>query len=374
MSNIRSSCWFVVALLLSLATCFRPHEVIADDTFSLVTSPQPLPFPRSHGAHPDYKTEWWYFTGHLTDEASETYGFELTFFRVGLSRSKSDGKDKNTWRTGSLLLAHAALTIDSSRRFLFDERIARPHLGIAGFSEDKLRVWIDDWKVEQLADGSIRVQAAASPDNDDTFSFDLTLSSSKAPVLQGDRGYSVKGANPGDASQYISLTRLLGSGTLSIGDTKRTVKARAWMDHEFSSSKLSREVLGWDWFALQLASGEDIMLYQLRDSDGNPTPFSSGTIVATDGTSTRLNANEFRIEVLDRWRSPRTHKLYPSRWKLSVPKVQAEFVVTPTVAGQELVTDRTTGVTYWEGRSMIKGTLAGNQTEGEAYVELVGYE
>ncbi|MCC6953330.1 MAG: carotenoid 1,2-hydratase, partial [Deltaproteobacteria bacterium] len=339
-------------------------DPIGVDGFRLATGAHSLTFPRDHGAHPDYRTEWWYFTGHLQTAEQRTFGFELTFFRVGVSPTVPS---RSSWATSSVYLAHFALTDDQGKQFFVGERASRGAFGEASAAESGLNVQVSDWSASLNGD-TLTLHAA------DAFGeVQLSLRPTKPVVLHGERGLSQKDANSGDASYYSSFTRLEGAGTLRIGTNAHMVtQASAWMDHEFSSSTLNRETLGWDWFALQLKNGDELMLYQLRRPDGSASPFSAGTYVHRDGTVRTLKASNFHIEPLAHWTSERTKIRYPSRWRLTVEGVGG-FTVVPTVADQELDTKQTTGVTYWEGRCSVLAD--GDSTPlGEAYVELVGYQ
>ena len=342
-----------------------PATGIADPVFRKATGDIQLSFPRDHGAHRDFETEWWYVTGHLRGKQNDSYGFELVFFRIGVDPTP---KTTSAWTLDSLYLAHFALTDDNKRQFFNYERRSRGSFGQAESSEAQLDVRLRNWSLV-FEEGVLKLRA-----DDSGNVLELTLTSQKPVVLHGENGLSKKGPEPGEASYYSSFTRLTGTGSLAIGGAgPQPVSASAWLDHEFTSSKLARGTQGWDWFALQLDSGEDVMVYQLRDENGRPSEFSSGTWVEKDGTSTQLKREDFIVKVLDRWKSPKTDVLYPSSWKISVPSRNFEVEVNPTVQEQELTTDKTTYVTYWEGRCRFKGTLREAPVQGDAYTELVGY-
>ena len=203
---------------------------------------------------------------------------------------------------------------------------------------------------------------------------DLELRSQKKTVLQGNQGISVKGPGVGNASLYMSQTRIAAEGNLKLGGELFEVKGLAWMDHEVLSSKLDEQTLGWDWFAIQLADGSEVMLYQLRRQDGSISPYSAGTIISATGAVRHLSFGDFKIDVLDFWSSPETGTRYPARWRLSIPLEGLELLVAPTVANQELITKQSTGVSYWEGRSLVTGKRGGQPVSGASYVELVGYK
>ncbi len=345
-------CTLVIALLMIVRFTY------ADD-FLPVLEPVPLQFPRDHGAHPDQAIEWWYFTGHLKTDAGKQFGFELTFFRVGISRKPLS---PSAWETGSIYLADFAVTDDGEQQFHFAEKRGRESFGGAGAMPDALDVHIGSWSAKQQCD-AIEIQA-----DDSEKSLKLTLSPLKPPVLHGDRGFSKKGPLPGQASIYSGITRLAGNGTLRIGQRQETITdVSAWMDHEAFTSVEQSDVKGahgWDWFGIQLHSGEELMLYQLRDKHGAATDFSAGSFIDRTGAVTALMRKDFEIKVLNYWQSRKSGKRYPSEWALTIPKLSLSLHITPTVADQEILS--ATGVPYWEGRSIVRD-------QGAAYVELVGY-
>jgi predicted secreted hydrolase len=198
---------------------------------------------------------------------------------------------------------------------------------------------------------------------------DLTLVEHKGPILHGNRGYSPKGPMPGNASYYYSLTRLETSGTVQVGDTSYQVSGLSWMDHEWSTSGLSADQVGWDWFSVQLDDGSELMVFQLRKADGSIDPFSSGTYVAEDGSTRHLARDAFEIRVEDTWRSPHTGAIYPARWTVTVPVVDLVLEIEPHLADQEL----TVAYSYWEGAVRIEGERAGQAVRGNGYVEMTGY-
>jgi predicted secreted hydrolase len=353
--------------------------------FRLARAPYQFTFPFDHGAHRDYLTEWWYYTGHLRDKSGRRFGYELTFFRNGFVPPKYLPARKSKWATRDLMFAHFALTDEAGKRFLFDDRIARasalPIAGASAASAQPPRIWLGDWSTQFAgASGQSHVQArgrfgrgSGGDVQATSFALDLTQKAQKAPIAHGRGGISVKGAGVGNASHYYSMTKLASAGTVEIGGDKFQVEGESWFDHEFGSSQLSLGQVGWDWFSLQLGDGRELMLYSMRRSDGTTDANSSGTLVARDGSSKYLKREDFSIEPLETWASPRTKARYPSKWKLRVPSENLELEVTPALQDQELDTRRSTGVSYWEGLVSARGTSAGKPIEGEGYVELTGY-
>jgi predicted secreted hydrolase len=353
-------------LFFLLFTLLTPLQGNAE--FAKVLQPRPFKVPRSHGAHYRYPTEWWYFTGHLKNQEQQTFGFEVTFFRVGVRQEKAP---EGSLLPRSLFIGHFAITDDQGNAFYHEEILERDSLPqSAGASSETLHVWLGNW-LAKLDQNTITLKA-------DMESVELSLSMTprKPVVLHGNKGLSQKGPEPGDASYYSSFTRMEGDGTLSLpGQSSMPVSVEgAWMDHEVLSSNVGPQASGWDWFAIQLDTNQELMLYTLKTESGKASPFSSGSFVDVDGSVTHLNLDGFSIQKLSEWTSPSTKITYPSRWNILVPSLALDITVTPTIHDQELVTKKTTGVTYWEGRSLVAGHKQGQLVEGNAYVELVGYE
>ena len=320
--------------------------------FASANVPRDFIFPADHGAHHDYRTEWWYWTGNLTTTDGRAFGYQFTIFRFALATAPSVPRT-SAWAATESWLAHLALTDIAGQKFYAFERSARGAVALAGAAHDPLRIHCDAWEV---TGNPMHIQADAGD-----IALDLKLELGKPIVLQGDRGLSRKGAAPDAASYYYSLTRMPTSGTVRIGERAFAVQGNSWMDREWSTSSLEPGVEGWDWFALHLADGRDVMLYRLRRSDGSATPFSGGSLVARDGSVTRLTADDITITATATWTS-RTGTTYPAAWQLRTGDL--DLVITPRIPDQEL----NLTVRYWEGAVAITGS----QT-GVGYVELAGY-
>lgn len=329
--------------------------------FARAQAPRPFSFPEDHGPHPDYRTEWWYYTGNLKTTAGRHLGFQLTFFRVALTPAREPRASE--WATRQLYFAHFAVTDTDGRRFHAARRISRGALGLAGAEAAPFRVWVERWSAEG-AGASPRLRAS-----DGDVALDLELSATKPVVLQGDRGLSRKGVEPGNASFYYSFTRMPAAGTVRLAGETLTVTGEAWMDREWSTSGLGPEVQGWDWFAIQLNDGRELMMYLLRRRDGGVDPLSAGSLVAADGSVRRLGATDVQIETLASWTSPKTRVRYPSRWQLSMPAAELRLTIEPRLPDQEL----DVGPRYWEGAVSVAGSAGGGPIAGQGYVELVGY-
>lgn len=354
--------FIAMALLCSLPVSLQAVPAYARE-FKQALPPYKFTFPRDHASHDEFRTEWWYFTGHLQSTDKRTFGYELTFFRTGLD---NDDKEQNPWNLRNIYLAHFAVTDENGKRFFYREKLNRAGVKFAGASQSVPDVYNENWSM-RAKNNEFHLKAI-----DPEFSIDLTLESKKPPVVHGKNGVSQKADCKGCASHYYSLTRLQTSGKMNIGKQTVDVTGLTWMDHEFGSNQLTPSQVGWDWFSVQLDNNIDLMLYVMRNNDGSTDPNSSGTIINADGSTQHLSRKDYVIQTKSTWTSDKTKGKYPSAWHVSIPAVQAELDVVPTVADQELVT-KGAGVTYWEGASTVKGTYKGRPANGKAYVEMTGY-
>jgi predicted secreted hydrolase len=356
-------------VLLSGSLLVVVPGLAADTTeeFRLATEGYRYAFPRDHGAHEEFRTEWWYYTGQLTAKNGRPFGYELTFFRRGMPRDQTKTLPSQ-WAVTHLYLAHFAVSDLSKDRFHYREKMSRAGLGKAGAASDRLNVWIDRWSAESpLAAPGTQILQAAEGD----LAIHLTVSPEKPLVVHGTGGVSRKGSVA--ASHYYSFTRLATTGTLSVGGERFDVTGNSWMDHEFSSAELGKDLVGWDWFCLQLDDQRELMLYRLRRTDGSADPVSSGTLIDRDGRGHHLTVSEFTLEPISYWTSQTSHARYPQRWHLTIPSQQLSFDLVPLMADQELSTTRSTQVTYWEGAIEATGSIQGRTAHGQGYMELTGY-
>jgi predicted secreted hydrolase len=344
----------------------------AQEDFRPVTGPCRLSFPADHGAHPEYRTEWWYYTGNLTAAGGQRFGFQLTFFRSALR--PADGRRQwpepaSAWRSDQIYLAHAAISDLAGGRHLKAERTARPVLSMAGVDQTGAvtTVHLQTWQAVIAPDGH-RLQADAGD-----FAIDLDLKAVKKPVLHGDNGYSRKGQDPERASCYYSFTRLQAAGYLTVDGARHPVQGLAWMDHEFSTAPLQPGIVGWDWFSLQLSDNSEVMVFLLRQADGSLNPATSGTFVTASGGTRHLMQKEVHITPLAHWTSPHSGARYPVKWRMRIPSLQLDLSLTANLEDQEMHTPRSTGVVYWEGSVNATGTRANMPIQGAGYVELTGY-
>lgn len=335
-----------------------------DAGYARAVTPRAFRFPEDHGPHPEFRTEWWYWTGNLETAEGRRFGYQFTLFRAALAPEAPERASR--WGTRQAYMGHFTVTDVEAGRFHAFERFSREALGLAGARVEPFQLWLEDWEVRGTGSEPFPMHLTASAEG---VTLKLTLEPGKPPVLQGDRGLSQKGPEPGNASYYYSLTRMPSRGVVTVDGREYAVTGTSWMDREWSTSALGAEQVGWDWFSLQLSDGGELMYYQLRKKDGSADPYSAGMLVPAEGEPVRLKREDVRLEVLDTWTSPRSGGTYPARWRLSVPSRQVALTVTPVLADQELPVS----FRYWEGSVRVEGTHAGQPVTGRGYVELTGY-
>jgi predicted secreted hydrolase len=337
----------------------------AGEAFELLRPGLVWSFPGDHGAHPEFKTEWWYYVGHLKAASGESFGYQLTFFRVGLR--KPDAQARSAWSLHTVYFAHLALTDAARGTFFFREKSGRGALGLSGAAAGTMKVWIDDWRAELEGD-EFHLQA-----QDGGLGLDLVLRPLKPPALHGDGGYSRKSGTSDAASYYYSLPRLSTRGTITVDGRTLSVTGESWMDHEFFSSAMAPSLSGWDWFSLQLEGGWEVMLYLLRQKDGAVDPASGGSLVDPSGRVRHLNLADFTVKPTGAWTSPHTQAKYPAGWEITISGAGYRLKIAPTVPDQEIRSQAPAKVTYWEGQVKIEGVKNGAPVKGFGYAELTGY-
>ncbi len=332
--------------------------------FSRAIDPREWRFPQDFGAHPDFQTEWWYYTGNVAADDGRRFGYQFTIFRRALTPQSVESDSE--WRSNQLYMAHFAVTDVTGDAFYHDERFSSAGAGLAGAEvEPDYRVWLTDWQVTGMNADDTQTQITAATDQ---VGVDLTLDQTKLPSLQGDQGLSAKGAEAGNASYYYSLTRLATSGTITIGDQRFSVSGATWMDHEFSTSALGTDARGWDWFGLQLDDDRELMVGQIRLTAGGIDPYFGGLLVQPDGTTEYLAPESIQIDSTATWTSPHTGATYPAGWSITITPTNGDplhLALTPQIADQEL---NGSGIAYWEGTVSITGDAT-----GYGYAELTGY-
>jgi predicted secreted hydrolase len=339
-------------------------EIDQPSGFQVADGPRVWAFPDDFGPHSDYQTEWWYYTGNLQTETGERFGYQLTFFQRALLPAQERIHRTSTWGTDQVYMAHFALSDIAGEAHYAFERFARGAAELAGAQSDPFQVWLEDWQVSQLGNGEYCLQA-----KQDDISIDLKFKDVKGPIFHGEQGYSQKGPEAGDASYYFSQTRLESAGFIEVDGKTFPVTGLSWMDHEFSTSALSAGQVGWDWFSIQLDNGAELMVFQIRRSDGSIDPYSSGTWISPEGGVLPLDRDQFEFQILNHWVSPTSGAEYPSSWKLFIPELNLNLDIKPYLEDQEMHVS----YTYWEGAVQALGVMDGVTISGDGYVEMTGY-
>lgn len=355
----------VLVLLTLLISGVLTPSVAWARTFKQALPGYVFSFPRDHVSHDEFKTEWWYYTGHLESKDQKHYGYELTFFRTGVDELPV--KQRSPWDVKDIFLAHFAITDENNKTFHYFEKLNRSGLNSAGARLDHYYVFNENWSIEQLGN-----QFVLKADTSD-LGLHLLLTSVKPPVVHGKDGVSQKASCKGCASHYYSMTRLKSEGYVYLKGQSVPVSGTSWMDHEFGSNQLTSEQVGWDWYSVQLNDNTELMLYVIKKTDGSIDSNSSGTIVYADGSSKHISQSEFSITTKRQWKSPHTGGMYPMDWTINVPSQKISLNLVPVLDDQELSTAKSTGVSYWEGATTVNGQVNGKSVKGQAYVEMTGY-
>ena len=367
-------CWFYFSVYksenLEQPAKINVSEIMsekADSGFSHAFSPIKFHFPRDFASHPNFKNEWWYFTGNVKTETGRSFGFQFTIFRNSLSADPL--KRKSHWATNQFYMGHFALTDIEGNKFYAFERFNRGAQGLAGAQVSPLRVWLDDWMVEGVKDSNCaKVPIFFLKANEKNKKINIKLKSAKPIVVHGNHGLSQKGAKPGNASYYYSLTRLKAAGQISLNGKKFDVSGFAWLEREWSTSAWDEDQVGWDWFSLQLEDGREIMYYQIRNRNGEADIFSKGTFIEKDGSYRTINKNEIELTVLDHWENPQGIK-YPSKWRMKLLNKNIDLKISPNLKNQELPLS----IKYWEGSVSFEGFSKDKKIKGLGYLEMTGY-
>ena len=352
-----------ILLLAAFLPAFGPGQ--RSSQFQIALPGYRYRFPRDNFSHPDYQTEWWYYTGNVWTQEGRRFGFELTFFREGVSR---EPQSASVWSVDDVYMAHLALSDIQSQKFYDRQRLNRSGPGLAGIDENSGKIWNGNWQVA-WNENQQRLQAVTG-----RFSIRFVLTALKPPVIQGINGVSQKAAGRGQASHYISLTRLAVRGTVQFSGVNDPVKGTAWMDHEFFTNPPGASKPNWDWMCMQFRDNTELMLYRLRQKDGSISPYSSGTYVDAEGQSRHLTVKDFQMEPGLSWTSPQTHAQYPVNWRVRVPSLGIELSVTTPLDDQELESRSRFTPTYWEGAIDLVGSKGGKPLHGVGYLEMIGYD
>lgn len=348
---------WLLGLLVSLAMVAAPAAALTP-TYRAVRPGVTLRFPADHGAHPAFRTEWWYVTGWLRTTEGQDLGFQVTFFR---SRPPVEEANPSAFAPRQILFAHAALSDPAIGKLLHGQRIARAGFGLAEASTADADLVIDDWRLRREADGRFVAKAVG-----EGFVLDLAFAPTQPVLLQGEGGFSRKGPLPSQASHYYSLPQLKASGSVIRNGKAVKVTGTAWLDREWSSTLLDPAAVGWDWVGLNLDDGGALMAFQVRDAAGRAL-WAGGSLRGRDGVTTRFAPSEVRFSTLRNWRSPRTQALYPVERRVSVrtPRGERSWTLKPLFDDQELDSRASGGPVYWEGAVSTDG--------GRGYLELTGY-
>jgi len=359
-----------VALAVLLSALATPVAGWDDAGMANVAPGYVLTFPRDHGSHPDFRTEWWYVTGWLQDRTGRLFGFQVTFFRT---RADEMSKNPSAFTPRHLLFAHAALAVPELGHLIYDERAAREGLGVAFASNQDTDVALGGWRLRRdPARGSFLADVVG-----EQLAIHLAMSPSSAPLAHGENGYRQTGAKPGEASEYYSLVQLAVAGQVTIGHKQVAVTGIAWLDHEWSSTLLAPDASGWDWVGINLDDGGALMAFRIRDRKGK-TQWAGATLRHANGEVERFEPSEIAIETLRSWRSPRTATTYPIELAINVG--QRRWRIAPFIDDQEIDARRSTGTVYWEGAVTASADRKGASTDGVAaghgrgYLELTGYD
>ncbi len=333
--------------------------------FDKVTQIKSFNFPLDHGPHNTYQTEWWYLTGNLQSKNGQQFGYQLTFFRVALSPEMTPRR--SAWASHQIYMGHLALSDIKNNKHYVSERFSRAALGLSGATASPFRVWLEDWVISGNKESPFPMALNAKTAE---FNIQLQLDNVKPLVLQGQQGLSQKSAAKGNASYYYSYSRIKSQGTITTTDDTHRVSGLSWMDREWSTSALAADQAGWDWFALHLSNGYDLMYYQLRKKNGEIDPASSGVLIAPDGKTSKLSHSDIQLSVTRHWLSKKTAIRYPIDWQLEIPKKKIRLTITAKQANQEM----NVSIRYWEGAVQVNGEYNGQLVDGAGYLELAGYQ
>ena len=320
---------------------------------------QPPSLPQDFGAHPAFRTEWWYATGWLKTPDGKPLGFQITFFR---SATGHDAANPSQFAPKQLIIAHAALSDPAVGKLQHDQKVAREGLGIAYAKVGNTDVRLEDWRFQRQPNGSYKASITARE-----FTLDLVLAPTQSPMLQGDNGISKKGPKPLQASYYYSEPHLSVTGSVVRAGKAAAVTGSAWLDHEWSSSYLDPNASGWDWLGANLDDGSALMAFRIRDNRGGVL-WSHAALRDASGKIMQFSPEQVRFTTLRNWRSPHTDAVYPVATQIQAG--QLSWQLTPLQDDQELDSRQSTGAVYWEG---AVGITREGRPVGRGYLELTGY-
>ncbi|HVL75301.1 MAG TPA: carotenoid 1,2-hydratase [Noviherbaspirillum sp.] len=356
LNGLRVVPWMQLCIAALLTAMVAPAAAAG---FAAVTPGKPLSFPRDFGAHPDFRTEWWYATGWLTLPDGKPLGFQVTFFR---SATEHDRANPSRFAPHQIIIAHAALADPQHGRLIHDEKSARAGFGMAFAREGDTDVKLGDWRFVREADGRYR---ASIPARD--FTLELSLLPTQPPMLQGERGYSRKGPQPQQASYYYSQPQLRVDGTVTRAGERLAVTGEAWLDHEWSTTVLDPSAEGWDWIGINLDGGGALVAFRIRTRDGGDL-WAYAALRAPDGSVQQFGPEQVSFSPRRLWRSPRTDASYPVAY--TVTAGPHTWQIDSLMDDQELDSRATTGAVYWEGAVTVSQD---GRPVGRGYLEMTGY-
>lgn len=355
-SAMRGFFHFLLMVLLGWPACV---STAATPRFAQVVPGQPLLFPRDFGAHPAFRTEWWYATGWVETPDKKTLGFQVTFFR---SATGADPANPSRFAPRQIIIAHAALSDPAEGKLLHDQKMTRAGFGLAFAKEGDTDVKLDDWRFVRDAGGRYQVSMRARD-----FTLSLSLAPTQAPMPQGDGGYSRKGPQPTQASYYYSEPQLRVTGRILRRGQPAQVTGTAWLDHEWSTSVLDPNAAGWDWAGINLDDGSALMAFRIRSRSG-ATLWAHAALRDPAGRVTRFAPQEVQFVPRRTWRSPHTGAVYPVATDIRTGNLA--WQLAPLQDDQELDSRRTTGAVYWEGAVTVSRD---GKRAGRGYLEMTGY-
>ncbi len=311
-------------------------------------------FPRDHFAHPDFQSEWWYFTGHLKDAAENEFGFQITFFRSGVRDPKNRKTATSKFVTDAFFFGHFGLAKITDGSYSHQQVVSRGTHNQSGEFQEGTRIcFIEDWTLDLIGENTFHAKAE---------NLDLTFTAKKPTIFNGIDGASQKAEGKGNASHYYSITRLETKGTLD----GQAVSGQSWLDREWGTSQLGEGQVGWDWFSIQFEDNTELMIYQIREADGTPSPYSSGTYTDQAGKSIHLTSENFTLTpTTSLWKSPHTKGEYPLSWSIEIPSLSLSLKTSTSLKNQEFAEP---AISYWEGAIEVSGSKL-----GKGYLELTGY-
>lgn len=353
-------------LFLIFACCLLPVAFAQDNFWQTAQPNYRFNFPRDEASHPDYRIEQWSYSGQLSASAGRRFGYQLKFIRAGVSY-KPDNPSR--WAVRDLFVTQLAVTDVDGQQFKTAERINRAGIGWAGAATEGFRLWNDDWEARQ--DKTMTLLRAI--ESEDGIGLELALEAGRAPVAHGEDGVFQKGFLALNASHFYSLPRMPARGVLLFDGQRFEVSGTSQLDHEFGTSFLEEGQAGWDYFLIELEDGSDLLIYQLRLTDGSRDQYFIATLINADGSRESLKSDEFAMQTLARWTSPASGGNYPVQWRVKIPGRQIELEAKAAMDNQEFQAAQSIGVTYWKGLIDVSGKRNGQPISGKGFLEMTGY-